>query len=46
MPKLYEYFGLVVLFFSNEHDDIIQKWVTFFVMHRSVSPERITRRFA
>ena len=22
MPKLYEYFGLVVLFYSNEHEPI------------------------
>jgi uncharacterized protein DUF4160 len=22
MPKLYEYFGLVVLFYSNEHDPV------------------------
>jgi hypothetical protein len=99
MPKLYEYFGLVVLFYSNEHepvhvhglyqgaecraelivtngsvvtirfsnvrgrkpldsahmadlkvlvhhyaDDIVQKWVDFFVLHKPVPPERITRR--
>ena len=99
MPKLYEYFGLVVLFYSNEHDpvhvhgqfqgaecraelivesgkvvniryanvrgrraldaahlldfkvlvtrfadDIVRKWVEFFVLHNSVQPELITRR--
>ncbi len=99
MPKLYEYFGLIVLFYSNEHDpvhvhglfqgsecraelivqngqvvdirfgnvkgrrplnsahladfkvlvshfadDIVQKWVDFFVLHKPVRPERITRR--
>ena len=22
MPKLYEYFGIIVLFYSNEHDPI------------------------
>lgn len=22
MPKLYEYFGLIILFYSNEHDPI------------------------
>ncbi|MEI6647249.1 MAG: DUF4160 domain-containing protein [bacterium] len=99
MPKLYEYFGLYVLFYSSEHDpvhvhgifqgaecraelivqngaiidirfcdikgrrpldapqmadfkklvsvhaqDILEKWVAFFVMHKSVSAERITRR--
>ncbi len=99
MPKLYEYFGLVVLFYSNEHepvhvhglyhdcecradftivngkvveidyrsvkgrrpldgshlndfkllvntfaDDIVQKWVDYFVLHKPVKPERIERR--
>ena len=99
MPKLYEYLGLVVLFYSNEHDpvhvhglfqgaecraelivengkvagirfgnvkgrrpldavhladfkvlvahfadDIVRKWIDFFVMHKPVAPERITRR--
>ena len=99
MPKLYEYFGLVVLFYSNEHDpvhvhgvyqgaecraelviengnvvgvvyeavkgrralepaqltnfktlvsayadDIVRKWIDFFVLHKPITPERITRR--
>lgn len=99
MPKLYEYFGLVVLFYSNEHepvhvhglyqgkecradfvivdgkvteikfrsvkgrrpldsaqlsdfrllvrnyaDDIVQKWVDYFVMHKSIKAEQIDRR--
>ena len=99
MPKLYEYFGLIVLFYSDEHepihvhgvchgreskadiflesgkivrirycsvkgrraldrarmadfravverraDDIVAKWVDFFVLHRPVKPERIVRR--
>ncbi len=99
MPKLYEYFGLVVLFYSNEHepvhvhglyqgrecradftimdgkvveveflsvkgrrpldgtqlsdfklvvnkyaDDIVRKWVDYFVMHKSIKSERIDRR--
>lgn len=99
MPKLYEYFGLVVMFYSNEHepvhvhgkfqgretraeiivlngvvhelvysevtgraplnnaelryfqelvaakaDEIVAKWIDFFVLHKSVLPERITRR--
>jgi hypothetical protein len=99
MPKLYEYFGLIVLFYANEHepvhvhgkfqgresraeivvlngavveirygavagrlpldvnemryfeeivtvraDDIIAKWIDFFVLHKPVKPERITRR--
>jgi hypothetical protein len=99
MPKLYEYFGLTVLFYSNEHepvhvhglfqgtesraelviengkvvsihfsnvkgrrpldeahgesfkalvkayaDDIIQKWVDYFVLHKSIRSEKITRR--
>ncbi len=99
MPKLYEYFGLTVLFYSNEHepihvhalfqgaeskatlivengrvvsinfsdvkgrrpldqshadafktlvsayaDDIVQKWVDYFVLHKSIQSEEITRR--
>lgn len=99
MPKLYEYFGLIVMFYANEHEpvhvhgkaqgresraeiiivnglisdirygavsgrsplnpnelrffeevvsaraeDIITKWIDYFVMHRSIKPERITRR--
>ncbi len=99
MPKLYEYFGLIIMFYSNEHepvhvhgkcqgresraeivlingvvqeifcsgvpgrapldsselrhfqeivsakaDDIVAKWIDFFVLHKSVSPERITKR--
>jgi hypothetical protein len=99
MPKLYEYFGLIVLFYANEHepvhvhgkcedrecraeiimvrgeiveinfaptagrarltqkemryfkelvrakaDEIVQKWVDFFVLHKSIRPEHITRR--
>jgi hypothetical protein len=99
MPKLYEYFGLIILFYSNEHEpihvhgkyqgteskaefviddgqiveirynsvrgkrpldehqfnnfktlveryaeDIVQKWINYFVLHRPVSPERITKR--
>ena len=99
MPKLYEYFGLIIMFYSNEHepvhvhgkyqgceskaeiillngivaeirysdvvgrmplefremqhfkqivsahaDQIVQKWIDFFVLHKSVRPERITGR--
>lgn len=99
MPKLYEYFGFVILFHSNEHepvhvhglfqgaesraelvlengkvvsirfsnvkgrrsldeahlkafktlvkeyaDDIVQKWVDYFVLHKSIRVEKITRR--
>ena len=99
MPKLYEYFGLIVLFYANEHDpvhvhgmyqgaecraaldiqdgrvvgvsfsdvkgrrplasaqlsdfeklvsvyadDIVRKWVDFFVLHKHITPERITRK--
>lgn len=99
MPKLYEYFGLVILFYANEHDpvhvhgkyqgresraeiivldgvvteihygkvvgrlplaenemryfeevvgakadEIVSKWIDFFVLHKPISPERITRR--
>lgn len=99
MPKLYEYFGLLIMFYANEHEpvhvhgkcqgreskaeiiildgivtdirysevagrvpldfgkmqhftdivsvrdnDIVQKWIDFFVLHKSVRSERITRR--
>jgi hypothetical protein len=99
MPKLYEYFGIVVFFYSNEHEpvhvhgkhqgresradltivngivtaitiaavagrrplegtaardfealvknrapEIVQKWIDYFVLHRPVEPQVITRR--
>jgi hypothetical protein len=99
MPKLYEYFGLIIMFYCNEHepihvhgkcqgresraeiilingliheicytsvagrvplevnemrffqelvsckaDEIITKWIDFFVLHKSITPERINRR--
>ena len=99
MPKLYEYFGLVFLFYSDGHDpmhlhvqagsregiimlimvegqleelrwrakrgaamlnekeqreaeafvramksDIVEKWTAFYVEHKRIKPERITRR--
>ncbi len=99
MPKLYEYFGLIVMFYANEHEpvhvhgkcqgreskaeiivlngvvaeirysevagraplefremkyfqelvsarahDIVQKWIDLFVLHKSITPERLTGR--
>ncbi|MBN2702772.1 MAG: DUF4160 domain-containing protein, partial [Pontiellaceae bacterium] len=99
MPKLYEYFGLMVLFYSNEHepvhvhglyqgeesradlylengtvveiryhavkgreplepsrlndfktlvnhcaDDIVRKWIDYFVLHKTIRPETIDRK--
>jgi len=99
MPKLYEYFGLIILFYSNEHEpihvhgkyqgteskaefiidhgkiveirysavrgkrplehkqlgnfkalvehyaeDIVQKWIDYFVLHKPVPAEKITRK--
>lgn len=99
MPKLYDYFGLIVMFYANEHDpvhvhgksqgresraeiivingevdeirytpvlgrspldknemrffeeivstraeEIVTKWIDFFVLHKPIKPERITRR--
>ncbi len=99
MPKLYEYFGLLVMFYANEHEpvhvygkcqgrdaraeivvingkiteirftatagrlplavsemrsfeeivharanDIIAKWIDFFVLHKPIKPEIIMRR--
>jgi hypothetical protein len=99
MPKLYEYFGLIFLFYSNEHepihihgkyqekeskaelifvngkfkeivikevkgkapldtqnlkkfrkivelyrDDIVHKWIDFFVYNIEITPEKITKK--
>jgi len=99
MPKLYEYFGLIILFYSNDHEpihvhgkyqgaeskaeliidngriieiqyssvkgkrplnsnqmedfktivdyyaeEIIQKWIDYFLLHKPVSPKKITRK--
>lgn len=99
MPKLYEYFGLIILFYSNEHEpihvhgkaqgreskaeiiiangevveihyssvrgrkpldrsqlenfkavvahyaeEIVQKWIDYFVLHKPVPSERITSK--
>lgn len=99
MPKLYEYFGLIIMFYANDHEPvhvngkcqgreskaeliildgevvdirfvevagrdplslrethyfkeivnarsqaIVQKWIDFFVLHKSIKPERITGR--
>lgn len=99
MPKLYEYLGIIVLFYSNEHqpihvhgkyqrkesraelvirdgrvveviysavrgrrpldgaqlhdfqtlvayhaDDIVRKWIDYFVLHRRIEAEIITKR--
>ena len=99
MPKLYEYFGLIVIFYANEHDpvhvhgkcqgwecradifvvegkvvgiqfssetgkpplsqtemrhfqdlvsakalEIVDKWIDFFILNKSVKPEKITRK--
>jgi hypothetical protein len=99
MPKLYEYFGVLVMFYSNEHEpvhvhgkfqgresraelilidglvteiryrdvtgraplgqsemryfeeivsaraaEIVTKWIDFFVLHKPIKPEHITRR--
>lgn len=37
MPKLYEYFGLIFLFYSDDHDPPAAAGC--------IKPERITRRF-
>ena len=99
MPKLYEYLGLIILFYSNEHepihvhgkcqnrenkaeliivngkvieiiyssvrgrrplsniemrnfqtltehyaDEIVQKWIDYFILHRPIEAEKITQR--
>ncbi len=99
MPKLYEYFGVIAFFYSNEHEpvhlhgrsggresraelivdngkvvgirissvhgrrplkqaqladfqelvehraqEILEKWIDYFVLHRKIEPRKITRR--
>ncbi len=99
MPKLYEYFGIIVFFYSNEHEpvhvharsqsreneaelvvengrivdiiyssvsgrrplngsemknfqdltelyaeEIVQKWIDYFVLHKPIAPQTITKR--
>jgi hypothetical protein len=99
MPKLYEYLGLIIFFYSNEHEpvhvharcqgreykaelvvqngrvidviysavkgrrpltasevrnlqqliehyaeEIVQKWIDYFVLHRQIVPQTITKR--
>jgi hypothetical protein len=99
MPKLYEYFGLIVLFYSNDHqpihvhgkyqekeskaelviiegtvtkieilpvrgkaplegkelrkfkrlvehfkEDIVEKWINFFVLNKEIKPETINKK--
>ena len=99
MPKLYEYFGLIILFYSNEHEpihvhgkyqgteckaefiiiegkivevryssvrgkklldskhlkdfqtiveyyaeDIVRKWIDYFVLHKQISSEKIEQK--
>ena len=99
MPKLYEYLGIIIFFYSNEHDpvhvharcqgreskaelviqngtvvdivyssvkgrrsltptemkdfkvltehraeEIVQKWIDYFVLHRQIVPQTITKR--
>jgi len=99
MPKLYDYFGLIVMFYANEHEpvhvhgksqgrearaeiivingnveeiryshvcgrsplvanemryfeelvsaraeEIVSKWIDFFVLHKPITAERITQR--
>jgi hypothetical protein len=40
-PRMHPNDGRVV---SNKADEIVSKWVDFFVLHKSIKPERITRR--
>jgi len=45
MPKLYEYCGADFKTLVRHYaDDIVAKWVDYFVLHRPVTPVRITRR--
>ncbi len=44
MPKIFEYFGFIFYFFSNEHEPIHVKWVKFFVLKQSVRSTRINKK--
>jgi hypothetical protein len=44
MPKLYEYFGLIVLFYYRQ--EFVTKWIEYFVLHKNIEAERITRRLS
>jgi UDP-glucuronate decarboxylase len=40
-PRMHPNDGRVV---SNKADEIVSKWIDFFVLHKSIKPERITKR--
>lgn len=54
MPKIFEYFGFIFYFYSNEHTaeefirkyhkNIIEKWVKFFVLKQSVRSTSIKKK--
>lgn len=45
MPKLYDYFGLVFLFYSHEHEPIhVHGKYIFFVYNIEFAPEKITKK--
>ena len=54
MPKIYEYFGFIFFFYSNEHEpihvikayykNIVEKWMNFFVLKKRVRCTQITKK--
>jgi hypothetical protein len=55
MPKIYEYLGILIFFYSNElrkfkeflatfAQDVVQKWIDYFILHKEVEFERITKK--
>ena len=54
MPKIFEYLGILIFFYSNEHEPIhvhgkyaykiVQKWIDYFVYHKDIEFEKINSR--
>ncbi len=53
MPKIFEYLGILIFFYSNEHepihvhgkyDGLVQKWIDYFVYHKDIEFEKINTR--
>ncbi len=37
MPKIFEYLGIIIMFIRVKYnDDIVQKWIDYFVYHKSI----------
>ncbi len=43
MPKIFEYFGFIFLFYSNEHEPI-HVHVNFFIYKKRIRSTKITKK--